>query len=264
MAIRRNLVTTPVLSPDPTLCVPKHDLRRSPVKSTVTMFAIWNTLLASWDGCKSCTKRPGTLVDIELGEHFKVPGRVDSKISLKSLKSISSNRSTPKLDNTSQYCEDIRLTFNFGDVVHTKQLNYGTFACWDAMEELIKDVERDGFVVKELWDDIEEMKVYSGDWDARVRSGWDIHVHCEDALAPTWKDDDGESDSERYENEDERTLVDEIIAGYQEDWCLLRWRSKVEQERSTAVQVLEPSWLMLALGSASMIFFLVTVIVYTI
>jgi hypothetical protein len=223
-------------------------------------------LLADWKDY--CCRRAGfddseTVFDLELGVIAKVPRRVDSCISLKTLKPANECcKASNPVD--AGVPKPILLTFNLNNEVYTKSLDYGTFAHWGAMAGLLADIEEDGLVPGNLWDALEDMKVYSGDWDARVYQGWEIHLHCRDEAY--WS----ETDTDEGSDVDEAEVIEEIVAYYEdftettEDWCLPRWRGRVEQGRQIREQVREPSWEVLALGCVSMLFFIVTVVLYTV
>ncbi|KAF2998182.1 hypothetical protein E8E13_003820 [Curvularia kusanoi] len=195
-------------------------------------------------------------VDIELPAHNKPPRRVDSGISI-GTNGFSSSHTT--LKQVSDFNEPIFLVLDFEDGPCVKSLDYGTFSHWEAMEALLLDLEKDGIAVGELWDQTEKMRICRGDWDARARPGWSVCLHCQDVqAAPDIRQNDND-EIESYEEE----WIDEVLDHYQEDWCLPRWRIQVEQERSIRKPIQEPSWIMVALGCASVVFFIVAVIVYT-
>jgi hypothetical protein len=235
------------------------------------MMARWNPFLAQKDRWHTdsgfCANIKG-YVDIELGDPLKKPREVDSCVSFCDSELDHDNR-TPSISTESiQYHEPIHMTFDFGGNILTKSLDYETFVRWDAMEAFAKDLEEDGFAFESLWDETEKMKVGSGDWDARVRPGWRINASF--LQAPIWSDElekDSESDSEDYESTDQEEwqaeYIDEYLDKEVEDWCLPRWRSRVEQEMKGGYSQ-EPSWMILALGCASMMFFIVAVITYTV
>ena len=203
----------------------------------------------------------GPIVDIELHAPCRGPKRVDSGISISGLTLVNDDRLN-KSSWTSRSEEPIYLELDCGDRIYTKPLEYGTFSRWTAIEGLVTDLKKDGLMAEELWDETEKMRVCGGDWDARVRPGWSLEVPCRDEeLYPKdWAEDD--SDSEDTEV-DEEHWIDEVLDHYQEEWCLPRWRDRVEQETLTRKNAKDPSWRVLALGCISMGFFIVAVIVYT-
>lgn len=189
--------------------------------------------------------------------------RVDSGISISDLTLIS-KEPTNNLISDSRSEEPIHLKLNFGDRIYTKLLEYGSFSRWSAMEELKTSLERDGIGVKALWDEVEIIEVCGGDWDARARPGWSLQLDCQ-SLGPYHKRDSLEYDSDSGDiGSVEERWVDEVLDRYEEEWCLPRWRDRVEQGMSTTKKTHDPSWRVLALGCVSMILFIVVVVVYTI
>ncbi len=210
---------------------------------------------------KACFNDREEFVDVELGVLAKIPRRVDSGISLGSLDPVSSDYTVTDSGFGNESAGSILLAFDFGEESYIKALDYGTFARWDAMKGLIEDIESDGAVIEQLWDTRESMMVSGGDWDARVCHEWSIHVRCMEARRDSAIELSDESDSEACDSNDE-TLYD-AEAEEEDDWCLARWRRRVEQQRSMHEHVQEPSWIMLVLGSALVICFVITVLVYT-
>lgn len=196
-------------------------------------------------------------VDIELDASRKTPKRIDSGISFR-VKGLEACPDTPRLES------DIFLMLDFEDGSCIKSLDYRTFSHWEAMEGLLLDMEKDGIALGGLWDETEKMWICRGDWDARVRPGWDVHVLCQNVQtmleARRFED---LAESEDFESDDEH-WIDEVLDQYQEEWCLPRWRIKVEQERSISKPMQDPSWIMVALGCASIVLFIAAVVVYTV
>jgi hypothetical protein len=229
------------------------------------MTGSWHRNLKDWyrngrRGRKQEATRPG--VDIELDALCRNPRRVDSDISIGGLTLINENR-TSERNLVSLPEEPINLKLDFGDMIYIKPLDYGTFCRWSAIEELKEDLEKDGMIVQELWDEVEEMRVCSGDWDARVRPGWSLQVYCQNREALLEKDDSVcDSESEHTEDEEE-SWIDEVLDQYQEEWCLPRWRDRVEQGTSARKHAEEPSWVVLGVGCISIVLFIVAVVVYT-
>lgn len=204
----------------------------------------------------------GPSTDIELVAPSRNPNRIDSDISISGLTLVNEESTAESIPNA-RYEEPIYLKLNFGDRIYTKLLEYDTFSRWSAMQELKTSLERDGVSIKDLRDEVERMEICSGDWDARVRPGWSLLLNCHNVEAFLEKDILGyDSDSEDTGVDEER-WIDEVLDHYQEEWCLPRWRNRVEQETSTKKNTEDPSWRVLALGCISMIFFIVAVIVYT-
>ncbi|KAF9693640.1 hypothetical protein EKO04_008178 [Ascochyta lentis] len=202
---------------------------------------------------------------VELGMLFEVPNKANSDLSMDSLESVSDNPTIPAVHQLHQSYRPLLLHLDLGDRTVTKQLDYETFARWDAMAGLMADLEKDGMAISNPWDVEEEMEVRSGDWNARVRHGWAIKLSCQ-YTSEYSQETDSDDGSDR---DDDYGRVEDIYREYRytkeeiEDWCLPRWRNRVEQDGSTREQLQEPSWKVLALGFASMVFFVVTVIVYT-
>lgn len=203
-------------------------------------------------------------METELGASVEGPKRTDSGISLEDLKPISNDGTSSRLWESIQLNDPVQITFKFGQRVHVKLLDYATFSQWDAMEELMADIENEGIMFEGLWDVGEKMKICGGDWNARVRPGWDVHVYSQDAhVLSEDESSEDDSDSEGYNDEDKQMWTDEVLDLQKEEWCLPRWRGRVEQEKSIREQIREPSWVVLVLGCASMFFFIAAVIVYT-
>lgn len=229
------------------------------------MTGSWHTILTDWYRHRRRRHIPEALavpIDIELMARCRNPQRVDSSISFGSLTLVDEDQAGPDLRVESQSEEPIHLKLDFGDGVYTRPLHYGTFSRWSALEGLMTDLEKDGMIIEEIWDVVEQMRVCGGDWDARVRPGWNLQVHCQNVQTclDGNRPEDG-SDSEDTDDEEE-CWVDEILGQYQE-WCLPRWRDRVEQEKSINRYAKEPSWVMLGLGCLSTLFFIVAVIIYT-
>lgn len=227
----------------------------------------WRTILAKQ--CTYCEHRPNhdesqLLPDIELGAFCKKSKTADSGIPPESLSLVTHGHTTPKSSFDSQLRRPICLKFDFGDRIHVKPLDYGTFSRWSAMESFVLDMENEGIIIEEFWDVAENMRVWSGDWDARVRPGWDVYVQCQDVQAVLRKQRfEDDSNSEDYESDGERWTED-ILNQYQEDCCLPRWKDRAQKEKLISGRMQEPSWMALSLGCASMVVFVVTVVIYTV
>lgn len=227
----------------------------------------WQSRLPNWYrywGRRQYHGEAEPFTDIDLDATCRDPKRVDSAISVEASTTISSCCST--IDSSSQLLQtdSIHLEIDLGDETCIKSLDYGTFSRWSAIEGLMIDMEEDGIYCEELWDVSECMRVCKGDWDARVRPGWDIHALCQDmpaVLEAHYLDSDSDDGSEDPEIEEDH-WIDDVLDAYQEEWCLPRWRGKVEPGRSISIAQ-EPSWTMLALGCASVALFIVTAIIYT-
>lgn len=197
-------------------------------------------------------------VDIELNKSETPTRRINYGFSIGSVE-LNSNQNTSIMDPGP--CRPIFLMLDFEDGSCVKPLDYGTFSRWDAIEDLLMDIENDGILVGELWDQNEKMRICPGDWDARVRPGWDIHIRCQNTQTIR-EGYQTENDSEISES-DEEHWADDILDQYREDWCLPRWRVKVEKETSTSKSLEEPSRIVIALGCASVILFIIAVVIYT-
>lgn len=225
------------------------------------MAGSWQGVLQDWYRYRGRREAAGPVVDIELDVPGRNSGRVHFGCSTSELTLISEDRTIepnfePRLE------EPIYLELDFGDGIYTKPLEYGTFSRWTALEGLMIDLEKDGMVIQELWDGIEKMRVCGGDWDARVRPGWylDVAFRSETRLQKDWIEDD--SDSEDSEDDEDR-WVDEVLDEYQKEWCLPRWRNKVEQETPARRYAKEPSRVVVGVACISIVFFVVAVVVYT-
>lgn len=204
--------------------------------------------------------KPAT--DFELVALSRSAKRTDSGISISGI-TLVSDEGTGESTSNARSQEPIYLKLDFGDRTYTKPLEYGTFFRWSAMEELKISLERDGVRTKDLWDESENMEVCGGDWDARVRPGWSLQLDCH-SVEVFFEKDSPEYDSDSEDTEvDTECWVDEVLDHYQEEWCLPRWRDRVEQETSTKKTVEDPSWRVLAFGCVSMVLFIVAVVVYT-
>lgn len=228
----------------------------------------WQSRFTNWYsywGRRRTLDEVDPFTDIELDATCRDPKRVDSAISVENSTPISSSYSTPSFSSQLRQTDSIHLELNFGDGTCIKSLDYGTFSRWSAVERLMVDMEEDGMFCEELWDVSECMRVCKGDWDARVRPGWDIHALCQimpAVLEARYLEGDSDSGSDDPESEGDQWL-DDVLDHYQEEeWCLPRWMDKVEPERSMSIDQ-EPSWTMLALGCVSMALFIVATIMYT-
>lgn len=236
---------------------------RGLLSSSVDMKQSWHTKITKTFWYRSQRRQDSeakSIADIELVASKETNKRANSSTWSGPVR-LSSHLATPKLDQGP--CEPILLMLDFEDGPCIKSLDYGTFSHWDAIEGLLVDVEKEGIVIGELWDENEKMRIRRGDWDARVRPGWDVHVRCQDLQLVTEAcQSEDDSDSDALESDDDRWL-DDVLDNYQEDWCLPRWRDKVEQDNSASKYLQEPSWIIIALGFASVVLFIIAGIVYT-
>lgn len=114
--------------------------------------------------------------------------------------------------------DHILLIIEFEDCAYTKRLEFEVFKRWDIMEDLIKELWKDGIMVEGLWDELENMEIQSGDWEARVRPGWIVRASCFDFDE---KYGYGDLDVEQDDGE---------ILSRREEWWFARWRRRVEAE----------------------------------
>lgn len=232
------------------------------------MLKSWNISFTEW--YKHWRQRQhfdkaGSSLDVELGIYCKHFERIDSGISLRDTNDFSSCHTSPDVASQDRLSNSIYLELDFGDKTCIKSLDYGTFSHWAAIEGFMFDMEEDGILWEELWDATESMIVGEGDWDARVRPGWYLHVHCQHSAAmleSPYFEDETDSESEDLESEGEH-WIDDVLGHYQEEWCLPRWRHKIELEKSINAAMQEPSWIMLVLGCISVALFMVAAVVYT-
>lgn len=232
------------------------------------MASSWHSRFTSWYRYwrrRAPHEDAAPCADVELVATCKEPKRVDSGFSVGTSYLSSHPYTTPDSTTLSQQSGFIHLNIDFGDESCIKSVDYGTFSCWSAIEGLMMDMEKDGIVCEELWDISESMRVCKGDWDARVRPGWDIHVHCQDVpmvLETPYLEDDSDSGSEDAGSEEDR-WIDDVLDHYREEWCLPRWRDKVEPKRPRSIAIQEPSRTMLIAGCVSVVLFIIAAIVYT-
>lgn len=213
-----------------------------------------------WRQRDTVSARPD--VDIELDTLHTHPRRIDSGISISGLTLVSEDHTIePRVDSRPE--EPMHLKLDFGAGMYVKPLDYRTFSHWSAIEELMMDLEKDGMRVGDLWDESEEMSVCGGDWDARVRPGWTLQMHCQGAEASLGSVGSAcDSGSEETED-DAESWFDDMIDEYQEEWCLPRWRNRVEHDGPTGKELQEPSWAVLSLGLIVVIFSIAAFVVYT-
>jgi hypothetical protein len=226
----------------------------APAGPAVRVFyrAIGN-LFRSWAWRKSQT------LGVKLDDSSSSQARTDSDISLYSLTRTKTNGLVK--EKIYQSLDPICLVLAFDDHTYTKFLEYKTFAQWHRFEALLLDLESDGICVDYLWDIAEDMRVTGGDWDARVRPGWEVHASCTDC-----------SDIHEYPNDrvDEDSSVDDdwerdlIESGYyRQEWWFARWRHRVESRRSRGASVVhDPSWRMIIAVCGLMIPFLWAMVIF--
>ena len=157
--------------------------------------------------------------------------------------------------------DPICLVLAFEDHTHTKLLDYATFAQWHRVKALLLDMESDGIWIDYLWDVVESMEVTGGDWEARVRPGWEVHASCTDCSDfREYPKDRGDEDSSSDEDW-ERDLIESWYG--RKEWWFARWRHRVESQRSRGANVAhEPSWRMIIAVCGLMIPFLWAMIIF--
>ncbi len=226
-----------------------------------TRFAYWYRYLRR----RTIPDEVDSSIDIELKITCKEHEVVDSSIASIDSSLFSYSQSAPVLSPQPRSSESIYLEIDFGDGICTKSLDYGTFSRWSAVEGLMMDMKDDGMRFEELWDVNESMRICRGDWDARARPGWDVQAHCQNGramLETRYLEDDSESE---YSESEGDQWIDAILEPYQDEWCLPRWREKVELDNPKPITMqAEPSWTLLTLGCVSIILFVVAAVVYTV
>ncbi|KAF1940622.1 hypothetical protein EJ02DRAFT_318720, partial [Clathrospora elynae] len=145
-------------------------------------------------------------------------------------------------------------------------LDYHTFSRWRGLAELLQELSKDGIVVDHLWDTSEDMRVSSGDWDARVRPGWKVDVLCGantnelsrssvyDRCSSSENNDDSDSDSDEDGGDDMSESEDNSDAVRRErPWWFARWKERVERGTPMRGKVeQEPSFIMMLIWATSM------------
>ncbi|KAF1849721.1 uncharacterized protein K460DRAFT_360574 [Cucurbitaria berberidis CBS 394.84] len=176
-----------------------------------------------------------------------------------------------------QIPDSLLVHFQFEDRIYNKQLNYSAFSKWDSVDALLVDLEKDGVLVVQLWDVREEMPICSGDWNARVRPGWEVLVTCVDGTL--WGDEGSEcGDINSADDEDDyyyydhhaRERLDDFVAyeGLEasiKHWWFTRWRQRVERASLADEESgLDLSWSMILLGGVSLAAVLGLVILFAV
>jgi hypothetical protein len=197
-------------------------------------------------------------------EKASPPSRIDSRIDV----GIADNSSEtwPRRHEPTRPAP-ITLLFHFSDSASPsiKLLPYRTFSKWTSLYALLDEWKQDGVVVSDLWDVEENMPVFGGDWDARVRPGWVVELRCcNDESGYFGRGYDGYSDGygDGYSSSEDGDDTSEDACGYetesdngmsgksrsksvtsQHPWTFKRWKERVEKERVKREDVLgEPSW----------------------
>lgn len=112
----------------------------------------------------------------------------------------------------------INCTFLFDEEAYYHGLDYFVFRQWHLFSSLLGAVQSDvGLLDVQIWDMDEQIEVMAGDWEARVRPGWDIVVHG----AYVGEQDDGKS---------EQDGAQELWGAEKEggQWWFQRWRERAE------------------------------------
>jgi hypothetical protein len=221
------------------------------------VFSVWyravGDFLRPWPRTKSQTS------GVKLDDSSSSQTRTETDISLYSLTRTKTNGLLE--EEFYQSLDPICLVLAFEDHTHTKFLDYTTFARWHRFKALLLDMESDGIWVDYLWDACEGMEVTGGDWDARVRPGWEVHASCTDCNDfCEYPNDRGDEDSS-VDEDWERDLIE---SGYRrQEWWFARWRHRVESRRSRGASVVhEPSWRMIIAVCGLMIPFLWAMILF--
>lgn len=159
------------------------------------------------------------------------------------------------------------LTFCFQDQMCVKVLDYEVFAQWDAVEAVLQGVREMGIVVERLWDTVDDTRVGGGDWNARVRPGWNVKVLClengVEELGGGFEEEDEESAGAGGVEEGEGRVWG--AAGWlgrkekETAWWFARWRERVEKEIRCHGHLRDPSWEMVVGWCFSMVTFVVMV-----
>ena len=190
-------------------------------KVTSTSSASWIKPSKQW----SCS---GSVADLEAARWLP----------LEPLRSDPSLRSRSPLDEEKQVIATspaIHLTFDFDYITYTYVVEYDVFRQWKHMTKLLHALEVDGTTCISMWDELEQMQVAAGDWDARARPGWIIRVLCDDVKGDDWSDADEEDDID----------IDGTSRG--DGWWFKRWKSRVERNKEGRKKKRRP-WLVGAIA----------------
>jgi hypothetical protein len=113
-------------------------------------------------------------------------------------------------------------TFCLDDATHIHHLNYAVYRKWEDFAELLR-LWKDELGVEcfLLWDESEAMEILAGDWDARVRPRWRIHIVC--GQYTSWNGDENiDGDGVEELSGSERVREDE-------GWWFASWKDRVEK-----------------------------------
>jgi hypothetical protein len=238
------------------------DKQRPTTQSTAPVepiLSLWYRFIANllWSCLWKASQRPCVKL-----KYSSPATRINSDISLYSLPHTKAAEFATETE-LHRSPDPIRLVLDFEDCTHTKSLDYATFAKWQRVEALLLDMESDGICVNHMWDDIEKMQVTSGDWDARVRPGWEVHVSCIDRIDLCgYLDDRNDEDSTADEDGDGEWIEGGVD---KQEWWFARWRHRVESKRSRCVTVVQepPSWRMIIAVCGLMVPFFWAVVMLT-
>ena len=160
----------------------------------------------------------------------------------------------------------LTLTFHLDDRTYTKTLDYHAFVRWEGVGALLDELCEDGILVNQLWDVEEDMEVGSGDWEARVRPGWNVNVWCSQSeWTPDCVSNFDSDDSDEEEDEDEcesKGSIQRISDAVQCErrWWFGRWKERVERETNRRGKAQrDPSWTMILIWATSMVVFVAIV-----
>ncbi|KAF2256501.1 hypothetical protein BU26DRAFT_599179 [Trematosphaeria pertusa] len=156
----------------------------------------------------------------------------------------------------------ILCTFDFEDATYAYDLDFDVYRRWRNMETLVEELlDSDGLLHVQLWDEKEGMEIMAGDWEARIRPGWEVRAVCTDywESCSSYVDkmrcerDEGvereeceqcggrdqdryeDSDSDDEEGEEETGDIELCIGEKREEWSFASWRRRVEVRKQRYV-----------------------------
>jgi hypothetical protein len=134
----------------------------------------------------------------------------------------------------------ITCVFCFDDAVRVRQLDYKLYRNWGCFAELLLLWEDElGVCCSWPWDEVEEMEVRAGDWNARARPGWRIRIVCEawysDVDVDSESDSDGEGKGE--EDMDDESWWEMEKSHKEKEWWFASWKGRVERRRGWMIGV---------------------------
>jgi hypothetical protein len=178
------------------------------------------------------------------------PSRIDSGIAF----------NAPEYPVQAAHPDPLTFTFHLDDRTYTKTLDYRTFARWEGIGALLDELRDDGIMTEQLWDVDEAMEVGSGDWEARVRPGWNVEVWCQhvdlyERTSDCVSELDSDSDEDEEESESEGRC--EQISKCERRWWFARWKDRVEKKKTRKERAhQEPSWIMMLIWATCMLAFI--------